>query len=143
MFDVTVTRHIAAAPEKVAAIMFDPGRDAEWLGGVKSVTMLTVAPYDVGTRIRREGVLLGRKIVWMTETTVYDPGEWTEMCVIEGPFSGDIEYRIEPEGDGARVFLINRGSRPGLPDFLSAIMVWMRAKADLKRLALLVEGTLE
>ena len=33
--DVTASRTIAASPSRVAAVMFDPTRDPEWIGGAK------------------------------------------------------------------------------------------------------------
>lgn len=139
MFDVTVTKRFAAAPEKIASIMFDPSRDPEWIGGVEKAMMLTGGLYDVGARIRREGKFLGREIAWVTETTAYDPGEWTEMCIIEGPFSGDVEYRIKADSGGAMVTLINRGAMANFPDFIAGPVVRMGMAGDLKRLAAIVE----
>jgi len=44
--DVTATRTIAAPPDKVAAVMFDPARDPEWIGGAKSVEQATSNPHS-------------------------------------------------------------------------------------------------
>lgn len=140
MFDVIVSRDFKARPEDVASVMFDPMRDPEWIGGAKKATILTDGPYGVGTRVRREGAFLGRKIGWVTETTAFEPGKRAAMRIIDGPFKGDVEYRIDSTSKGARVSLANRGVMPGMLDFLSATMVRMSTEADLKRLAMIVEA---
>ena len=51
MVDVTASRTIAARPGQVAAIMFDPRRDPEWIGGAKSVDPPEGNPTNVGARV--------------------------------------------------------------------------------------------
>ena len=48
MVDVTASRMIKAKPGKIAAVMFDPRRDPEWIGGAKSVDPPKGNPIKVG-----------------------------------------------------------------------------------------------
>jgi uncharacterized protein YndB with AHSA1/START domain len=136
MVDVTSTRMFAAKPGQVAAIMFDPLRDPEWIGGAKSVDAPAVKATQVGAQITRHGGFMGRKFFWTTEVAGYDPDHLLHMSFIAGPMKGGtVTYRIEPAGAGSRVSIRNTGPGP-------QIMGWFVKRSvgkDLDRLARLVE----
>ena len=134
--DVTASRNIAANPGRVAAIMFDPTRDPEWIGGAKSVDPSTGDPIKVGARTTRHGGFMGRKFSWTTEVAGSEPDRILHMSFIEGPMKGGtVTYRIEPDGPGSRVSIRNTGPGP-------QIMGWFVKRSvakDLDRLAKLVD----
>lgn len=138
--DVTVTIDMPAPPERVAAIMFDPRRDPEWIGGARSVDMPPDDPTAIGARTRRNGGFLGKKFSWVTEVIEHRPNAMLRMAFVEGPMKGEVSYTIEPTGSGSRVSIRNSGgasfSMPG--------MTWMLRRSvakDLDRLkALVVSG---
>ena len=64
-FDVRVEAHVARPPEAVAAYMFDPTHDPEWITGIEQVDP-PAAPLGVGTETHRIAKFMGRRIdyVW-------------------------------------------------------------------------------
>ena len=134
--EATATREIAASPEAVAALMFDPRRDPEWIGGAKSVDPPTGDPTGIGARTTRHGGFMGKKFSWQTEVEAFEQDRLLRMRFIEGPMKGgDVTYRIEPLGKGSRVSIRNTGPGPQL-------MAWFVRRSvgkDLDSLARLVE----
>jgi uncharacterized protein YndB with AHSA1/START domain len=123
------------APATVAAIMFDPGRDPEWIGGAHSVDEQSRDPTALGARVTRHGGFMGRTFSWQTEVEAFEPDRLLRMRFISGPMKGgDVSYRIEPDGNGSRVSIRNTGPGPQL-------MSWFVKRAvgkDLDRLALMI-----
>jgi len=139
MVDVTVRLRIDAPPERVAAIMFDPARDAEWIGGAKRAEVLGPLPYGVGTRVRRDGAFLGRSFSWTTEVTEFAPGHVVRMKHIAGPFKGGVDYSIAPADTGSEVTIRNYGEASFSFPFMSAMMR-KSVGSDLRRLRRLLEA---
>src|SRR5205085_11661127 len=88
IMDVMATRAIAARPGRVAAVMFDPRRDPEWIGGAKSVAAPKGDPTKIGARVTRHGGFMGKKFSWMTEVAGHDPDHLLHMNFIEGQMKG-------------------------------------------------------
>lgn len=135
--EIEVSREMSAAPATVAAVMFDPRRDREWMAN----TQLAEVPHGdwtaPGARVRREGTLLGRKLGWTTRVEEHVPDRLLRLAFVDGPMSGEISYAIEPSEGGARVTIHDRSQY----DF--TVMSWMirqQFSDDLDRLARLVEG---
>ena len=140
--DVSADIEIAADPTDVAAIMFDPQREKDWIEAVRAVDLIdpALAP---GARVRHHGVLMGREISWTTEVeTVHFP-HVLALRITEGPFIGTVRYDVQRSGTGTRARVRNVGSAAAL-GFLPAAMIEgpMRATltADLSRLKSLVEA---
>lgn len=100
--DVLVQTDFSVPPERVARIMFDPRRDPEWIGGARSVDLLTSEPTAVGARTRRHGGFLGRRFSWVTEVTEHEPDALLRMKFVEGPMKGEVTYTIESAPGGSR-----------------------------------------
>src|SRR5439155_27098001 len=64
--DVTVETEIAAAPADVAAVMFDPQREPEWMSAIKKVDILDAA-LQAGARVTHTASFMGRDLSWTTE----------------------------------------------------------------------------
>ena len=133
--DVTATRIFASPPERIAALMFDPRRDPEWIGGAKSVDPPSGDPTAVGARVTLHGGFMGRKFSWQTEVVEFEPHRLLRMKFVAGPMKGGgVTYRIEPAPGGSRVSVRNTGPGPQL-------MGWFVKRSvgkDLDRLAKLV-----
>ena len=133
--EAIASRVIAASPQRVAGLMFDPRRDPEWIGGAKAVEPPAGSPTKIGARVTRHGGFMGRKFSWQTEVIGFEPDRLLEMRFSAGPMKGGtVAYRIEPARDGSRVEIRNTG--PG-----SQILSWFvkrSVNADLGRLARLV-----
>ena len=139
--DVTAEIEIAAAPADVAAVMFDPDREPEWISAVKRVELVDKA-LQPGARVKRGASFMGHEINWTTEVQdVHFPHVLT-LRIIEGPFTGTIAYHIARVGTGSRVVIRNKGETDKLA-FLPSSMIEgpMRSgmQADLARLKTLVE----
>lgn len=136
--DIRVERTMKAAPAAVARVMFAAENDPQWIGGARSVEVLTPGPLAMGTRVRRQGGFLGRKFSWVTEVTALAPERRVEMAFLEGPMRGAVTSEIHPTDDGSRVSIRNHGganvSMPGIAWMLKRLVA-----KDLERLAGLVE----
>jgi Polyketide cyclase / dehydrase and lipid transport len=140
--DVVVEVEIAADPADVAAVMFDPAREKDWMDAVHSVDLLdpALAP---GARVRHHGRFLGRALSWITEVeTVHFP-HVLSLRIGEGPFVGTVRYEIQRSPGGSHVRVRNVGE-PGSLGFLPTALIEgpMRSAmaGDLERLKALVEA---
>jgi hypothetical protein len=140
--DLTVEVEIQAAPADVAAVMFDPAREPEWMNAVKRVEIIdpALAP---GARVRHHASFLGKDISWETVVeTVHFP-HVLALTINEGPFIGTVRYDIQRSGTGSVARIRNVGE-PGKFAFLPVAMITGPMKsalsADLGRLKALVEG---
>ncbi len=106
--DVSVERTISVAPERVAAVMFDPLQDPHWMTVLSSSELLD-APLARGSRVRRNARFLGRPIGWTTTVTEYAPPRRLVLDISDGPFVGVVTYEIEPSGSGSLVRIRNVG----------------------------------
>ena len=133
--DVTASLTISAPPERIAAVMFDPRRDPEWIGGAQSVDPLSGDPTAIGARTTRHGGFMGRKFSWQTEVVAFEPNRLLDMRFVAGPMKGgSVTYRIKSVGNASLVTIRNTGPGPQL-------MGWFVKRSvgkDLDRLAKLV-----
>jgi len=140
--DLVVETEIAAAPADVAAIMFDPQREPEWMNAIKRVEVIDPA-LQPGARVRRTASFMGRELSWTTEVEAVHFPHVLRLKVAEGPFTGTISYQIQRSANGSVVRIHNDGQTSML-GFLPASLIEapMRSAltADLARLKDLVEG---
>src|SRR6476661_8039626 len=141
--DLTVETEIAAAPADVAAIMFDPQREPEWMSAIKSVEVIDPA-LQPGARVRRKAQFLGRELSWTTEVEAVHFPHVLKLKIADGPFTGTVSYQIQRSTGGSVVRIHNQGQTT-LLGFLPAALIEapMRSAltADLTRLKHLVEKT--
>ena len=136
MTDVTATTRIRKPRSEVAAYMFDPGNDAEWTTGVRSVNPLTPGPLRVGSQVDREVRFLGRDFGYRYEVTGAEPGRWVEMAV-EVPFPMRIRYQLDDEGEGTRASIRARGEPAGFFRLFGPLLSPMVRRSIAKDLELL------
>jgi hypothetical protein len=145
--DVTARTDIAASPEAVAAVQFDPSRDPEWIGGVDRVEIVTDPPIRLGSKVRRIGGFMGRPITWLMDVQSFEPARHVGMHALEAPFPMDVDYILEPDDGGrrTRASIRIRGDAAGtygaMPGPLMGWMVRRSVQGDLKRLKRIVEGS--
>lgn len=142
--DVTASLRIDAPPSAVAAVQFDSARDPEWIGGVDQVEFLTPPPLAIESQIRRTGGFLGRPIEWVMRIDVLEPDHHVAMHALRSPFPMDVDYLLEPIGDGraTQASIRVRGEARGmygLPGPLLGPMVRRSVAGDLRRLKTIVE----
>ena len=98
--DVTVEKKIARPRAQVASYAMDAGNDTSWIAGISEATMLTDPPARVGTQVARVAHFLGKRIEYVNEVEVYEPGALMVMRSIKGPFPMHITYSFD-ETEGA------------------------------------------
>ena len=103
-FDVRVEAHIARSPEDVAAGVFDPRHDPEWITGIEHVAP-PAAAVGVGTETHRLARFMGRRIDYVLQVKEYTPNRLMVMESVRAPFPMGVTYGVEPDGSGARVSL--------------------------------------
>ena len=103
-FDVRVEAHVARTPEDVAAYMFDPRHDPEWITGIEHVDP-PVAPVAVGTETHRLARFMGRRIDYVLRVKEHIPDRLMVMESVKAPFPMGVTYGIEPDRSGSRVSL--------------------------------------
>jgi hypothetical protein len=140
--DVAVDIDVAAPPSAIAAVMFDPHRDPDWIGAVSAVEVVdpALAP---GARVRRRGQFLGREIEWTTAVESVHFPHALAMRITDGPFAGLVRYEIARTPDGSRVRIRNTGQLTALGPIPRALVeAPMRSAlvSDLERLKHLVES---
>lgn len=105
----TAEIRIHRTAREVAAFMFDPLHDGEWITGVQETEPLTPLPIHAGSRVRRHARFLGRPIDYITEVVELDPGHRLAMHAVQAPMPMDITYEVEPVRGGSRARVIVRG----------------------------------
>jgi hypothetical protein len=141
MIEVTAEIAIAAAPTDVAAVMFDPNRDRDWIDAVKNVEVLD-AGIKPGARVRRTGRFLGRDVSWTTEVVSFHFPHALELRIAEGPFLGTVSYHVGRSAGGstARIRTVGEaGAFSSIPPSLISGPMRSALNADLGRLKVLVE----
>lgn len=141
--DVSVEIDVAADPTDVAAVMFDPAREPEWMQAVKTVEVIdpALAP---GARVRHTGSFMGRELSWVTSVDAVHFPHLLALRIAEGPFVGTVRYDVQRSAGGTRVRIRNVGAPAGLnflPTALVAAPMQAAMAADLERLKALVEAT--
>jgi hypothetical protein len=146
--DVTAEVRVRRPREEVAAYLFEPANDPEWIGGVSEARLLGDPPIRAGSRVARVASFLGRRIEYVNEVVELDDARVLRMRTVSGPFPMDITYSLEGEdegdGDGATVFR-NRvqGDASGFFKVAAPLlsrMVRRSIQKDAERLRRLLDG---
>jgi hypothetical protein len=139
--DVSAEIDIQADPTDVAAVMFDPAREPEWMKAVSGVEVIdpALAP---GARVRHSGQFLGQALSWTTQVEAVHFPHVLALKIDDGPFVGTVRYDVQRSAAGTRARIRSVGSPNGL-GFLPVAMIAgpMRSAlaADLERLKAIVE----
>ena len=142
-FDVRVDAHVARSPDDVAAYMFDPHHDPDWITGIERVDPPT-APVAVGTETHRVARFMGRRIDYVLRVVEHIPGSLLVMESVKAPFPMGVTYGIEPEGAGSRVQLRITGGYGLVMRLARPIMsrqIKRSLESDLRRLGRRLEST--
>jgi hypothetical protein len=90
---------IAAAPADVAAVMFDPARDAEWMRRVTAAVPKTPG-ITVGAEVDRTSVVDGAQVAWTTEVAGFHFPHVLRLRIAGGR-TGAVHYEIQRAGSGS------------------------------------------
>ena len=135
-FDVRVEARVARTPQDVAAYMFDPHHDPEWITGIEHVDP-PAASVGVGTETHRLARFLGRRIDYVLRVKEYIPDRLLIMESVRAPFPMGVTYGIEPDRSGSRVSLRVTGGYGLLMRLAQPIVsrqIKQSLEADLRRL---------
>jgi hypothetical protein len=141
-FDVRVEAHVARSPEDVAAYMFDPRHDPEWITGIEQVEP-PAAPVRVGTETHRLARFMGRRIDYVLRVMELTPNRLLAMESVRAPFPMGVTYGIQPDGAGSRVSLRVTGGYGLLMRLAQPIMsrqIRRSLEADLRQLRARLEA---
>jgi uncharacterized membrane protein len=140
MLDVTAEIEIRASPADIAAVMFDPHRDPDWMAAVDMVEVMDPG-IKPGARVRRAGTLLGKDVSWTTEVVAFHFPHVLELRIADGPFVGSVVYQVGRSAGGsvARIQNVGEVSAMGLPAAMIAGPMRAALAADLERLKAIVE----
>jgi len=99
--DVSAEIEIAANPADIAAIMFDPAREKDWLQAVREVELIdpALAP---GAKVRHRGTILGHDVSWLSEVEAVHFPHVLTLRISDGPFVGTVRYEIQRSSAGSR-----------------------------------------
>src|SRR5882724_2118725 len=142
-FDVRVEAHVARSPQDVAAYMFDPNHDPDWITGIEHVDP-PAAPVGVGTETHRLAKFMGRRIDYVLRVVQHTPGRLVVMESVQAPFPMGVTYGVEPDGSGSRVSLRVTGGYGLLMRLAQPIMsrqITRSLEADLRHLRVRLEAT--
>jgi hypothetical protein len=103
-FDVRVEANVGRSPEDVAAYMFDPRNDPEWITGIEHFDP-PAAPVGVGTETHRVARFMGRRIDYVLRVKEHIPDRLMVMESVKAPFPMGVTYGIEPDRSGSLVSL--------------------------------------
>lgn len=97
--DIAEDIEIAAAPADVAAVMFDPARDAEWMTSVTSARPRSPG-ISVGAEVERTSVVGGEQIPWSTQVAGFHFPHVLRLRIAGGQ-TGGVNYEIQRAGAGS------------------------------------------
>lgn len=100
---MTVTRRIAAPPERVWQVLTDLDRSPEVISAIQSIERVRGEGFDVGTRWRETRTMFGREATEELEVTSLDPGKG---YVVETDGEGThyrTEFVLDGDGGGTEV----------------------------------------
>jgi uncharacterized membrane protein len=140
--DISVETEIAASPADVAAVMFDPQREPEWMSVITSVEILDPA-LQPGARVRHTASVMGKEFGWTTQVEAVHFPHVLTLRIADGPFTGVVSYQIQRSANGSSVRVRNKGETTKLGLLPSSMVegpIRSAMTADLARLKSLVEG---
>lgn len=140
--DIAADIEIGADPSDIAAVMFDPSREPEWMAAVTGVTIIDAA-MAVGARVEHRGQMLGNNLEWTTAVEAVHFPHVLVLRIDDGPFVGSVRYDIQRSGGGSRVRIRTTGE-PGTLSFVPAALITTPLRTaltgDLERLKAIVEA---
>jgi uncharacterized membrane protein len=100
--DTTAAITVDQPRDDVAAYLWDPANDREWIGGLRSARLVTPPPVTVGSRVQRVASFLGRRVEYLNEITELTPGRLV-MRSVKAPFPMRITYELHDTGGATEV----------------------------------------
>jgi hypothetical protein len=114
--DLAAETDIDASPADIAAVMFDPQWEPEWVQVVSGVEIIdpALAP---GARVRHRGSVLSRPFALLTSVETLQFPHVLTLRVEEPEFVGHLRFDIQRAGNGSRVRIRATGQSDQLGTF--------------------------
>jgi uncharacterized membrane protein len=142
---VQVEIEVARPRAEVAGYATDWRNDPDWIGALSDAQLVTEPPFGIGSRVKRVGSFLGKRIEYVNEVVEYDPDTRLEMRSVEAPFPMTVTYEFE-DADGGTVMRIRaEGDPSGFYKLARPVLsraVKRSIAADLARLKATLEAGL-
>ena len=136
--DVTSAIIISAPVNRVAAFSSNPDNAPAWYENIKSVKWISTPPMQVGSQMAFTAQFLGRKLSYVYEVALWEPGQKLIMKTADGPFPMETTYCWEKVNETeTRMVLRNRGYPSGFSKWIKPLMVFMMKRANTRDLQLL------
>lgn len=103
MLGVTVTRSIAAPPERVFATFSNFEDAAQRIQAIEKLEVLTPGPIGVGTRFRETRTMFGKQATEEMTITAFDPPRGYDVEAQSHGSKYYTTFRFEPEPGGTKV----------------------------------------
>lgn len=135
VFDVAVTRAVAAPPERVWAVLTDLDGARDFLPGLVSIERLSGPEYGVGTRWRETRKMFGKEASEEMEVVEVEPNRSTQMHAFNSGMFYKSGFRLTPTAGGTDLEMYLVGDFHNATAFqklLGKIMGRMGAKATEK-----------
>ena len=127
--DIAAETDINAAPADIAAVMFDPEREKDWVGVITGVEIHDAA-LQPGARVTHRGTVLGRDFALTTAVEAVHFPHVLTLRVDDPQFAGQVRFDIQRAGAGSRVRIRTAGESDRL-NTLSRMMVDGPVRAGL------------
>jgi uncharacterized protein YndB with AHSA1/START domain len=140
MEEFTVVTVIGRPVEDVYAFLADVAKMPLWTPGAREVRLSGDGPLAPGSTIVSTGTFLGRGYEMQAVCTELIPGKQLAYKTTTAPMYLEVEYTLEPDGDGTRVTGRYRGESRGFFKFAEPLVVrlsrnmWETAGENLKEL---------
>ena len=142
--DVERRVEIRRARDLVAAYAADPDNATEWYENIKTVRWRSPRPLAVGSQIEFAAEFLGRRLTYVYEVRVIEPGERLVMATADGPFPMETTYEWADAGENATLMTLrNRGEPSGFVRMGAPMLARAMGRAnrkDLERLKKILEA---
>ena len=127
--DITAEMSMERPPAEVAAYAMDPANDPAWIGGIREARLLTPAPIGKGSRVARVAYFLRKRIEYVNEVDVFEPGHLLDMHSVKSPFPMRVTYTFE--GDTTTLARIRVAGDPSGIFALAAPLMSRKVKKNV------------
>jgi uncharacterized protein YndB with AHSA1/START domain len=140
MEEFTVVTVIGRPVEDVYAVLTDVAKIPLWTPGVREARLTSDGPLAPGSTMVSAGTFLGRGYEMQGVCTELIPGKRLAYKTTAAPMYLEVEYTLDPDGDGTRVAGRYRGESRGFFKLAEPLVVrlsrkmWENAGENLKEL---------
>lgn len=118
-----LSRHIAADPETVWAVLTNIPEAPRMLRGVRSVEILTEQPYEPGLRWRETRTMFGMKATEEMMVLASEPPHSTTIVAQNGGTEYKTVFTVTPDADGGSTLRMRFGAETAHTPAVSRVVM--------------------